>query len=142
MISKEYSQLLARHLAAENSHKMEETLATLTSDCIFNDTALGKTFHGRQGAAEYYHAWWQAFDMTVHTEHRYYPSSTQVIVETHFKGKHVGDFFGLKATGHLIDLPIVVIIDLKDGLLAGERFYWDKAKLFQQIGLSIPKLVF
>ena len=96
MISEQYKTLLAKHLAAENTHQLDETLATLTEDCVFDDKALGKKFLGREGAAAYYKAWWQAFEMTVHTELRHYPAPETVIVETHFKGKHVGNFFGIE----------------------------------------------
>jgi steroid delta-isomerase-like uncharacterized protein len=128
--------LLARHLAVENDHRMEDTLATLTADCVFEDKALGKIFHGHQGAAEYYRMWWDAFGQTVHTEHRYYPAAGQCIVETRFKGTHVGPFLGVPATGRAMDVPVVVIIHLAGGLMTGERFYWDRATLLQQLGVS------
>jgi len=140
LISQQYKDLLKRHLQAENAHKLGETLATLSEDCVFDDKALGKVFHGQEGAAKYYKAWWEAFEMTVHTESRYYPEPELVIVETHFKGKHVGDFFGLKATNREIDLPIAIFITLKNGLMAGERFYWDKATLAAQLDLSTLEL--
>lgn len=57
MISEQYKALLAKHLAAENAHQLDETLATLTEDCVFDDKALGKKFYGRAGAGEYYKAW-------------------------------------------------------------------------------------
>lgn len=136
MISQQHRDLLKRHLEAENAHKLDETLATLSEDCIFEDKALGKIFHGHLGAAEYYQAWWNAFEMTVHTEYRYYPEPELVIVETHFKGKHISDFFGLKATNREIDIPIAVFISLKNGLMTGERFYWDRSTLFSQLDLA------
>ncbi len=35
-------QLVATHLAAENEHRLEDTLATLHEDCLFEDRALGQ----------------------------------------------------------------------------------------------------
>src|SRR6185369_7468647 len=61
---------LVRHLTAENAHRLEETLATLTEDCVFEDVALQKTFGGRAGAAEYYRMWWSAFQIKVHRRFR------------------------------------------------------------------------
>jgi len=52
-----------RHLAAENAHRMEETLAELHPDCVFEDLPLGKTYRGRAGAEAYYRLWWDAFDL-------------------------------------------------------------------------------
>jgi len=136
MITQQYQELLKNHLAAENAHQLAATLMTLAEDCIFDDKALGRVFQGHKGAAEYYQAWWQGFNMTVHTEKRYYPEPELVIVETRFKGKHVGDFFGLKPTLRHIDIPLAIFIDLKDGLMAGERFYWDKASLLSQLAIA------
>lgn len=140
MISAEYKDLMARHLKAENNHDLAATLATLTEDCVFDDRGLGKIFRGRKAVGEYYQMWWQAFAMTVHTEQRHFPAPDLAIVETHFKGKHIGNFFGLEATGHTIDLSVAVFITLRDGLLAGERFYWDKVTLFQQLQLPVIQL--
>ena len=141
MISDNYKNLLKKHLAAENSHNLDETLMTLSEDCVFDDKALGQKFYGHEGAAVYYKAWWDAFEMTVHTEKRYYPEPEWVIVETNFKGKHIGDFFGVKATNHEISLPIAIFISLKDGLMSGERFYWDRATLAEQLGLPSLNLL-
>lgn len=136
MISDAYRELLATHLEAENDHRLEDTLATLTEDCVFDDRALGRVFRGREGAGEYYRMWWEAFGQTVHTEHHYYPEPELAVVETRFRGTHVGDFLGIAPTGRDIDLPIAIFIDLKDGLMAGERFYWDRATLMSQLGVE------
>ena len=60
-------QLLRRHLEAENAHDMDATLATLTSDCRFEDVALG-SYRGHEGASQYYRLWWDAFDTEVSPE--------------------------------------------------------------------------
>jgi len=60
MTAPNYQRLLRVHLAAENAHRMEETLATLTEDCRFEDLTIGKTFYGREGARDYYRLWWDA----------------------------------------------------------------------------------
>jgi SnoaL-like domain len=65
MTSEALAQLLRRHLEAENARRMDDTLATLTEDCVFDDRALARTFHGRAGAADYYRIWWDAFSPTV-----------------------------------------------------------------------------
>ena len=54
-----------RHLAAENQHRMVETLAELPPDCVFEDLSLGKTYRGRAQAEDYYRFWWDAFDLEI-----------------------------------------------------------------------------
>lgn len=62
MTDDEFRKLLARHLEAENAHRLADTLGTLTSDCLFEDVALGRRFGGHEGAAAYYRMWWDGFE--------------------------------------------------------------------------------
>lgn len=136
MVSDAYRKLLARHLTAENEHRMEDTLATLTEDCVFDDRGLGRVWHGREGAREYYDMWWKAFGVTVHTERRHYTDEGAAVVETHFRGRHDGTFLGIAPTGREVDIELAIFIELRDGLMTGERFYWDTASLLRQLDVT------
>ena len=140
MIDTDTMQLVARHLAAENAHQMEETLATLHPDCVFEDVALQQTFRGRAGARDYYATWWSAFDVQVQGERRYLGTDGTMIAEARYIGRHVGDFYGIAASGKPIDLRLAVIIGFRDGLMNGERFYYDLAGLLRQIGARTEHL--
>ena len=131
-----YREILTRHLDAENDHRLDDTLATLTPDCIFDDRALGHVFHGREEAGRHYLMWWEGLDVTVHTEYRHYPRPDLAVVETEFRGRHIGPFLGLEPTGKDVRVPLAIFIDLRDGLLAGERFYWDRLGLLMQLDAS------
>jgi len=37
-------ELLIRHTEAENGHRLDDTLATLTAECTFEDVALNHSF--------------------------------------------------------------------------------------------------
>ncbi len=52
------------------------------------------------------------------------------VLEWTFAGTHTGDIPGLAATGREVSLPGVSIYQIRDGLLAEERVYWDAATLF------------
>lgn len=45
---------------------------------------------------------------------------------------------GIKPTGRRIELPHVVVMGFKDGLVAHEHIYWDQASLLVQAGLLDP----
>src|SRR5262245_34461398 len=122
MMSPENRETLLRHVKAETEHKMEETLATLTPDCVFEDHAFGKVWRGREGARDYYRLWWDAFGITPHTSARYVPDPHLMIVETHFKGRHKGPFLGVAPTGRDVDIPMTIFVTMGDGLMKGERF--------------------
>ena len=129
---------LLRHLAAENAHRLEETLATLTADCVFEDVALQKTFHGHAGASEYYRMWWSAFQIQVQVGSgtRHWITDDLFVSETSYAGTHVGEFLGIEPTGRPIQFRFVVFVTFRDGLFTGERFYYDLGTLLRQIGVE------
>jgi steroid delta-isomerase-like uncharacterized protein len=125
-------ELLGRHLEAENAHRLVDTLATLSQDCTFDDMALGKTYHGHEGATSYYRMWWEAFDTTV-TPERLHLAGDTAVAETTWRGTHIGEFLGIAPTGREIDVPVIIVVDLLGGLMAAERLYWDRLRLIDQL---------
>ncbi|MCB2006267.1 MAG: ester cyclase, partial [Rhodoferax sp.] len=94
----------------------------------------------RAGARDYYATWWSAFDVQVQGERRYLGTDGTMIAEARYIGRHVGDFYGIAASGKPIDLRLAVIIGFRDGLMNGERFYYDLAGLLRQIGARTEHL--
>ena len=124
--------LLSRHLEAENRHDLPDTLATLSDDCLFRDLSLGQDFHGHDGAREYYQMWWDAFD-TVVTPERLHLAGDTAVAETIWRGTHTGEFLGIAPTGRRIDVPVIIVVELSDGLMLSERLYWDRLRLLDQV---------
>ena len=138
MLTPEYQKVLIAHVEAETAHRMDETLATLTEDCVFDDRALGRIWHGRDGARAYYRMWWDGFAIKPEGSTRFTPSDDMLIVETHFVGTHQGHFLGIPPTGKPVDVPMAIFVSFADGLMSGERFYWNPADLMAQVGVEIP----
>lgn len=124
--------LIRRHVEAENRHDIEATLATLHPECEFVDHAMGRVFRGHAGAREHYALWWRAFDLQVQGG-KHHLSGDTFIAETRFRGRHHGDFMGVAASGRAIDLKLAVFVDIRDGLMASERFYYDMDSLLEQL---------
>lgn len=136
-------RLLQEHLAAENQHSLEDTLATLDPDCVFEDIALQRSFHGHAGAAEYYQLWWSAFRIQVQPgTHAFWASDEVFVAEPVYVGTHVGDFLGIAPTQRPVRFRFTVFVTFKDGKFSGERFYYDLASLLRQIGVqALPDFV-
>jgi steroid delta-isomerase-like uncharacterized protein len=133
-MDKTLEAVVNRHLATENKHLMAETLAELHPDCVFEDLPFGKTYHGRTGAETYYQLWWNAFDLEVKGELRHWSEDGAfMIAETWYQGVHRGRFLDYAPTGRPIRFPLAVVIPFRDGLMAGERFYYDLATLLRQV---------
>lgn len=129
-------ECVRRHLQFENKQDMEGTLSTLHPDCVFEDMPLGKIYRGIDDARKYYAELWQAFDVVVESRLRHWTIEGNLIAETTFVGPHRAEFLGNAPVGKSIRLPLVVVVTFRDGLMAGERFYYDLAMLLRQIGAS------
>src|SRR5215212_7403026 len=111
---------LDRHMRAENAREMQAILATLSPDCVFEDLALGRTYHGRSGAADYYRLWWEGFAPTVALKRLHWTEDGDAIAETRWQGVHGGHWLGMQATGRSIDVPVAVFVTFTgDDLMAG-----------------------
>lgn len=129
--------MLFRHLAAENAHDMAATLATIHSDCVFRDMAIGQVFSGLAGAERHYRQWWNAFGNVVERSAlggAHWIDDETYVAEPQYTGRHMGPFLGLAPTGRSFTLPFVVFVRFRDGLFVEERFYYDLATLLRQLG--------
>lgn len=129
--------LTQRHVAAENAHDMEATLGTLHPDCVFEDFAMGRVWRGHAGATAHYRDWWSGLDTEVLPRgRRAFLNDGSMIAETGFRCRHIGTFLGVPATGHVFELPFVVVVSYRDGLMHGERFYYSLDRLLAGLGAA------
>ncbi len=126
--------VLLEHVAAENRHDMDATLATVHPDCVFTDQALQLRWHGHDGARRHYDMWWSAFENTTDKGGvLHWVSNDLLIADSAFVGCHNGTFAGIAATGRTFRLPFVVFVEFRDGLLLTERFVYDLNGLLAQL---------
>jgi steroid delta-isomerase-like uncharacterized protein len=134
MSTKSRLDLLDRHLRAENARDMDATLETLTSDCVFEDLAMGRTYSGWDGAADYYRIWWEAFEPEITAERVFWTEDGHAVAETRWRGWHHGSFLAIEPTRRKIDVPVAIFVAFgEDDLMAGERFYYDLATIRRQL---------
>jgi hypothetical protein len=50
-------------------------------------------------------------------------------------GEDLPDEFTPAGDVTLFDLPVIIVVDLRDGLMAKERLYWDRGRLEDQLGV-------
>jgi predicted ester cyclase len=59
------------------------------------------------------------------------------VAETTWRGKHTGPFLGVEPTGRSIEVPVILVAELRDGLMGGERIYWDRATVLEQLARPV-----
>lgn len=57
----------------------------------------------------------------------------RLVKHWNFKGKHTGDFFGIPATGNLLDLSGTTMVTMKGGKIAKEHDFFDMKSMLDQL---------
>ncbi len=129
-----------RHVAAENRGDADGATATCHPEGFIENVALGVRFDGHAQIKLQYAALFAAFpDAELATQGEAF--GTDVLVAWGvFRATMRGPFFGVPATGRRIELPFVNVIPFRDGLMAGERAYFDLATLCAQAGIPLESL--
>jgi SnoaL-like polyketide cyclase len=131
---------LFQHMKAEAAHDLAGTLATIHSDALFEDQPLGLVLQGRDATARHYRTWWDAFGIQTDGGALHWVNDDFMIGEADFVGTHIGEFLGIAPTGLPIRFPFTVYVRFKDGLLSGERFFYDLNIIMAQLGQPSAKL--
>ena len=131
-----------QHMAAEFEKKsISETMETMTSDPFVNHVPV---MTGGVGSSEVRH-FYSTYFIPGH------PPDTEIVPVARTVGKDrlVDELIhkfthtiempwmlpGVMPTGKRVEVAVIVVVQFKDGKIAGERIYWDQASVLAQIGL-------
>lgn len=111
-------------------------LKYIAEDAVFRNLSTGEVYTGREEIGGMLHFMYHvAFDAKAEVINNVI-AEDKAVVEAYFKGRHVGEIAGLKATNKEIDVPLCVSYDLKDGLITQARIYMLSEVLMRQLGVS------
>jgi carboxymethylenebutenolidase len=139
-------EMWERHMAAEFETKsIDATLATMTSDPFVNHVPVMTGGVGYAEVRDFY----STYFIPCH------PPDTEVVPVTRTVGidRIVDELIhkfthtiempwmlpGIRPTGKRVEIAVVVVVQFKDGKIAGEHIYWDQASVLAQIGLIDEK---
>ena len=57
----------------------------------------------------------------------------KLVKHWNFKGKHTGDFFGMPASGNMLNLSGTTLVTMKDGKIAKEQDFFDVMSMVTQL---------
>jgi carboxymethylenebutenolidase len=122
----------------------DATLATMVPDAYVNHVPVMTGGVGREALREFYSRHFIP-QMPANTE--IVPISRtigtdQLVDEMVVRFTHTVEMDwmlpGIPPTGRRVEIPLVVIIQFRDGKLAHEHIYWDQASVLVQLGLLSP----
>jgi carboxymethylenebutenolidase len=123
------------------THNTEDTLATMVEDAYVNHIPVLTGGVGKEELREFYS---KRFIPQMPPDTEMVPISRtigedQLVDEMIFKFTHTirMDWMlpGAAPTGKRVEVPLVAIVQFRDGKLAHEHIYWDQASVLVQLGL-------
>lgn len=144
----ELTALWEEHLRHEFETKnTDETLATMVENAYVNHVPILTGGVGKEALKKFYG---EHFIPKMPPDTEIIPVSrtignNQVVDEMVFKFTHTIEMDwmlpGIKPTDRSVEVPLVAIVQFRDGKVAHEHIYWDQASVLVQIGLLDPKLL-
>jgi steroid delta-isomerase-like uncharacterized protein len=128
--------IIDRHFAAENAHDVEATLATYTDDIVWDDiTHPDAPFHGKEEVGRVYTSIIDAIpDVTLETQKRFSSEDGRFVVDESLLTGHVeGEWSGMSGGGAPVEIRILHIFEVRDGLICYENAWFDAANVQRQI---------
>lgn len=128
--------IIDRHFAAENAHDVEATLATYNDDIVWDDiTHPEAPFHGKEQVGEIYTSVIDAIpDVNLRTVKRLACEDGRFVVDESILTGHVeGEWSGMHGGGAPVEVRILHIFEVRDGLISYENAWFDAADVQRQI---------
>src|ERR1700722_9741680 len=120
----------------ENAHDLEGVLQTFGRTARYDDEAWGEHYEGGDGVRLFYEQLMKALpDLAIEVVRRHVTDDA-VLLEVMIRGRHLGEWRGLPATGRRVEIPLcgVYTFDSEDRL-AGEKIYYDRGTVLEQLGV-------
>jgi steroid delta-isomerase-like uncharacterized protein len=129
-------RLVDEHVRLENGHDLEGIMGTFGATARYDDEPWSVHYIGRNQVRTFYKELLQALPGLQIDVLRNHASASAVVLEVIIRGRHLGLWRGLPATGAQIEFPLCGIYTFdNDDRLAGERIYYDRATLLRQLGV-------
>jgi hypothetical protein len=107
----------------------------VAEDAVFRNLSTGEVHKGRAEIGGMLHFIYHvAFDAKGEVRN-YVVDENKAVVEAYFKGRHIGELNGIKATNKEVDVPMCIVYDLKDGLIQEGRIYMLGEVMMTQLGI-------
>jgi steroid delta-isomerase-like uncharacterized protein len=128
--------IIDRHFAAENAHDVEATLATYTDDIVWDDvTHPDAPFRGKEDVGRVYSSIIDAIpDIKLETARRFTGEDGRFVVDESILSGHVeGEWSGMDGGGAPVEVRILHIFEVRDGLISYENAWFDASNVQRQI---------
>lgn len=90
---------------------------------------------GIEATKAYYNNYIVGFSDIEFTIEDAFGQGDKIVKHWRFKGKHTGEFFGIPATGNMMEIEGTTLVKMKNGKIAEEQDFLDNYSFLQQLGI-------
>jgi hypothetical protein len=137
----EMLRLFEAHREAEAARDIDAILETFVADCFLETLPLGLRSQGRDAVRAAYEAqFFTAFpDLAPEDEGIAFGDDVIAVWGT-LRGTSRGDWLGIRPGGGTFAVPFANVVPFDQGLMAGERIYFDLATLCEQARFPLEEV--
>ena len=133
-------RLFEAHREAEVARDFDAILATFSDDCFFETVPLGLRAEGKDATRVAYEGFFTAFPDVAPDDQGMAFGDDVIVVWGALRGTNGGEWLGIPPGCGSFAVPFANVAPFKDGLMAGERVYFDLATLCEQAGLALEEI--
>jgi len=117
-----------------NHRDVSRMLDYYCDDIVWRNVAMGEVYDGKDAVRVFLEQLFTALpDLELEITLRV-PRGRYVAEEYVIRGTHVGTLFGLPPTGRRLEIKAMSMVELRDGKLKEDHFYFDAASAMRQMG--------
>lgn len=130
--------ILEKQVASTSLQNIEAYFKThdvkyVAEDAVFTNMSTSEVTKGREAIGNLLHFMYHvAFDAVAEVNNKII-TKDKALLEGKFKGRHIGEFAGIKPTNKEVNVPLCVTYDLENGLIKNARIYMLTDVLIKQI---------
>ena len=118
-----------------NSGRIARMLDHYEDDIVWRNIAMGEVYDGKEAVRGFLEGLFAALpDLELDVTLRL-PRGRYVAEEYVIRGTHLGTMFGLPPTGRRLEIECMSMVELRNGRLKEDHFYFDAASAMRQMGL-------
>jgi steroid delta-isomerase-like uncharacterized protein len=127
-------RVVDEHVGFENEHDLDGIMRTFGDSARYDDEPWNAHYVGRAEVRGFYTQLLRALpDLHIGVQRRH-AGEDAVVLEVVIRGRHLGSWRGLPATGRRVEFPLCGVYTFDaDNRLAGERIYYDRATVLEQL---------
>jgi len=137
----EMLRLFEAHREAEAARDIDAILETFVTDCFLETMPLGLRSDGREAVrAACELQFFTAFPDLAPEDEGIAFNDDVIVVWGTLRGTSRGDWLGIPPGGGTFAVPFANVVPFSQGLMAGERIYFDLATLCEQARLPLEEV--